>query len=434
MSLIVSVYPVPWKILALVKARILKNRAKKKKEGEGWDPDNLKRQMQLQPGPLSRFKKQEPSFILGDETASWLLVPSAAANEEHEFACIVDGFPQKPFKATADSFTYEENLQKRKLLKLKVKQITSDNPYTDDAYDTFTGKGIIASGTYDGSLTENDVPLQGYTFANCTFEGFIDFPGITPSAQFFQDPGRWYWTYTANIVRTRWRLIDGEQVYYDADEFPVGPARLDGVYQRPLQPSNGGLNLDYSYSADGFLVREQTTITSEFQTYTTQPFTQYPYGEGLLEMIIKIKDKESNNTTIQLVSYASVCVSSNPSQQSKASLTLGCLGANGGKVKQTDYPIDSRRLHFAVMVANNSNYTAAINGQRVLSGKISTPIFDPAKEYIMNVEIRCQAKDDPYVQVSEASALSFSGIRFTAGSNLYPLPTFTPPTSITAPA
>ena len=434
MSLIVSVYPVPWKILALVKARILKNRAKKKKEGEGWDPDNLKRQMQLQPGPLSRFKKQEPSFILGDETASWLPVPSAAANEEHEFACIVDGFPQKPFKATADSFTYEENLQKRKLLKLKVKQITSNNPYTDDAYDTFTGKGIIASGTYDGSLTENDVPLQGYTFANCTFEGFIDFPDVTPSAQFFQDPGRWYWTYTADIVRTRWRVSDGEQVYYDA--FSFGPARLEDTWNHPLQPSKGGLNLDYYYySANGFyLEREQTTVTSEFQAYTIQPSTKYPGGTGLLELVVTIKDKESNNTVIQLVSYASVYVSSNPSEQSKAALTLGCLGTNGGEVKQTEYPLGSRRLHFAVMFANNSNYTAAINGQRVLSGKISTPIFDPAKEYIMNVEIRCEAKDDPYVQISEASAFSFSGIRFTAGSNLYPLPTFTPPTSITAPA
>jgi hypothetical protein len=163
----------------------------------------------------------------------------------------------------------------------------------------------------------------------------------------------------------------------------------------------------------------------------------YPYGGGYFAIEVTIKDKESNNTAILLKSYATIYVSSNPSEQSEASMGLGCLATNvgeSGEIKEIKYPFGSRRLHFAVMVANNSSYTAAINGQRVLSGKISTPIFDPAKEYIMNVEIRCEAKDDPYVQISEASAFSFSGIRYTAGSDLYPLPTFTPPTSITAPA
>ena len=63
MSLIIDIDPVPWKILDLVKARILKNRAKKAKKGTDWSKETLKREMSLQPGPLSRRKKDEPSFI-----------------------------------------------------------------------------------------------------------------------------------------------------------------------------------------------------------------------------------------------------------------------------------------------------------------------------------------------------------------------------------
>jgi len=66
MSLILEVYPVPWKILDLIKARILKNRAKKSKTGIDWGED-LKREMSLQPGPLSRRRRDEPSFIYSQE-------------------------------------------------------------------------------------------------------------------------------------------------------------------------------------------------------------------------------------------------------------------------------------------------------------------------------------------------------------------------------
>ena len=62
MSLILEVYPVPWKILDLIKARILKNRAKKAKKGLDLGED-LKQMMSLRPGPLSRRRKDEPSFI-----------------------------------------------------------------------------------------------------------------------------------------------------------------------------------------------------------------------------------------------------------------------------------------------------------------------------------------------------------------------------------
>ena len=65
MSLIVDINPVPWKILDLVKARILKNRAKKAKKGLDWSKETMKREMSLQPGPLSKRKRGEPSFIPG---------------------------------------------------------------------------------------------------------------------------------------------------------------------------------------------------------------------------------------------------------------------------------------------------------------------------------------------------------------------------------
>ena len=62
MSLIVQINPVPWKILDLVKARILKNRAKKAKKGIDWSKETMRREMVLPPAPLISRKKDEPSF------------------------------------------------------------------------------------------------------------------------------------------------------------------------------------------------------------------------------------------------------------------------------------------------------------------------------------------------------------------------------------
>ena len=75
MSLIIDINPVPWKILDLVRARILKNRAKKAKKGVDWSKETMKREMALQPGPLSRRKRDEPSFIPGSQVdvgVGWL--------------------------------------------------------------------------------------------------------------------------------------------------------------------------------------------------------------------------------------------------------------------------------------------------------------------------------------------------------------------------
>jgi hypothetical protein len=63
MSLIVDINPVPWKILDLVKARILKNRTKKAKKGLDWSKETLRREMALPSAPLISRKRDEPSFI-----------------------------------------------------------------------------------------------------------------------------------------------------------------------------------------------------------------------------------------------------------------------------------------------------------------------------------------------------------------------------------
>ncbi len=62
MSLIVDINPVPWKILDLVKARILKNRAKKAKRSGDWSKETLRRETSLQPVSLLSRKREEPSF------------------------------------------------------------------------------------------------------------------------------------------------------------------------------------------------------------------------------------------------------------------------------------------------------------------------------------------------------------------------------------
>jgi hypothetical protein len=69
MSLIVDINPVPWKILDLVRARMLKNRAKKAKRSGDWSKEALKREMALPPAPLITRKRDEPSFVIGGQVA-----------------------------------------------------------------------------------------------------------------------------------------------------------------------------------------------------------------------------------------------------------------------------------------------------------------------------------------------------------------------------
>jgi hypothetical protein len=64
MSLIVDINPVPWEILEQVKARLLKNRAKKQKR-QPEKPGELRRVMQADNGILAKQRWEEPSFIGG---------------------------------------------------------------------------------------------------------------------------------------------------------------------------------------------------------------------------------------------------------------------------------------------------------------------------------------------------------------------------------
>jgi hypothetical protein len=66
MSLIVDINPVPWEILEQVKARILRNRAKKQKR-QPEKGKELRRVMQVDNGILAKQRWEEPSFVLGLE-------------------------------------------------------------------------------------------------------------------------------------------------------------------------------------------------------------------------------------------------------------------------------------------------------------------------------------------------------------------------------
>jgi hypothetical protein len=74
MSLIVDVNPVPWKILELVRARILKNRAKKKKVDQGFSATAIRREINAQQGLLAKRRLEEPSFLIqeGKYGVGWL--------------------------------------------------------------------------------------------------------------------------------------------------------------------------------------------------------------------------------------------------------------------------------------------------------------------------------------------------------------------------
>ncbi len=67
MSLIVDINPVPWEILDLVRARILKNRAKKQKRKEKpGEERNLRRVTPADRGLLAKQRWEEPSFIASE--------------------------------------------------------------------------------------------------------------------------------------------------------------------------------------------------------------------------------------------------------------------------------------------------------------------------------------------------------------------------------
>jgi hypothetical protein len=71
MSLIVDINPVPWEILDLVRARILKNRANRQKRQPEKGKD-LRRVMRVDNGILAKQRWEEPSFIGGSEKTPYI--------------------------------------------------------------------------------------------------------------------------------------------------------------------------------------------------------------------------------------------------------------------------------------------------------------------------------------------------------------------------
>lgn len=100
MSLIVDINPVPWEILEQVKARILRNRAKKQKR----QPDKgkeLRRVMQVDNGILAKQRWEEPSFI-GSERVFAIIFSSYV---EYSFP----GLKQVQVKQIPISYTVKVN-------------------------------------------------------------------------------------------------------------------------------------------------------------------------------------------------------------------------------------------------------------------------------------------------------------------------------------
>ena len=84
MSLIVDINPVPWEILEQVKARLLKNRAKKQKR-QPEKGKELRRVMQVDNGILAKQRWEEPSFIGADRVfaivfGGWLVFDSSSTS------------------------------------------------------------------------------------------------------------------------------------------------------------------------------------------------------------------------------------------------------------------------------------------------------------------------------------------------------------------
>ena len=88
MSLIVDINPVPWEILEQVKARLLKNRAKKQKR-QPEKGKELRRVMQVDNGILAKQQWEEPSFIGGGGTP-FLAILKGIANQTFAFTLTIN--------------------------------------------------------------------------------------------------------------------------------------------------------------------------------------------------------------------------------------------------------------------------------------------------------------------------------------------------------
>jgi hypothetical protein len=109
MSLIVDINPVPWDILELVKARILKNRAKKQGR-KPEKPGELRRVMQVDKGLLAKQRKEEPSFILS-ENVPFIIIDNNALALQGVTAQSTDSYQAKLNNNILGDITFSDNLE-----------------------------------------------------------------------------------------------------------------------------------------------------------------------------------------------------------------------------------------------------------------------------------------------------------------------------------
>ena len=126
MSLIVDINPVPWEILEQVKARLLKNRAKKQKRQPEGGKD-LRRAMQVDNGILAKQRWDEPSFVSANDQAYIVFFNSNAAKDDN-FTIKLNGttlgdvdFSLNTYKAYL--FTWTEKKEDHEIIKKSINEI-----------------------------------------------------------------------------------------------------------------------------------------------------------------------------------------------------------------------------------------------------------------------------------------------------------------------
>jgi hypothetical protein len=155
MSLIVKINPVPWKILELVKARILKNRAKQKKQGIDWSKDQMKQAMSLPPQPLLKRKKQEPSFV-PDNT----MLTKYTIEDHQRVATYWDLMPWYAYQ-THDSwniYAQKEGEEEKKLYRSNVGGLGAANDLSSTNFRWY----MNGSGSYSGRHLKTIIYMSNF--------------------------------------------------------------------------------------------------------------------------------------------------------------------------------------------------------------------------------------------------------------------------------
>ena len=400
MSLIVDVYEVPWKILALVKARILANREREAKYGFDWSAKTMREEMRLQPIQPVKRKKMESAFV-GSTGVKWLLMPRAAWNQQLQgYECETEGLLETAFKTTQAAFEYAAGM-------LKVKQVQVG------AYKT-----IQSSGQYLADKQPDRI--SGQLLRNCTFEGFIEYPGIAPTASSYQLEGYWYWVYDASVTETRANgVIETYQLYNVV---------LTSTDARPLAPSAGGIDLDFT---DNLGTRTQTTILREEKIYTVEPSTQYPQASSGVEILARFD--AGAGSLLDMAGALLITASADPTNPTSVNLkTFASTPGDLGAEVLTPLGFQGRKkVHFAIVneaAENSTKCRMYVDGVKV-SDTVGVP-FAPTALYSLLITISASAADEQGIEIVDASMLSVSGIRLTTEAVLYHGDSFNPPSSI----